>query len=379
MPLVVNNHVVPTTVYHIAGPSPRAPLVYMIPGNPGLSEFYEPFLEELKVLQPAFEYLCPSHIGFDTLTQSSYGIHGGIVSHTLDEQIAQKISLLREWIRDANAKSGFPVGTTPPPRQVVLMGHSVGAWMVQRIAVAFASDPSVDIKLVALLTPTVIDIAKSPRGKSLSTVAGYLSDPGYYLSRVSQLLNWTIPRGALKSALSYIMGSPPEIALNAALSLVTKPRIVRQAVDMGKEEMTRIGSDIEPTEIAGFWHNKNYKIWMFFVKDDHWIASESQERLIESFKDSPNVQTVVEASEPAIAHAFCVRDSAHVARLLGDQIQQIGFSQALDAPSTEQRYPGGLTDTATVVVNTPDYLGEREVLAVDIDRDASATVPNSST
>lgn len=367
MPLVVNTHVVPTTVYHIAGPSPQAPLVYLIPGNPGLSEFYESFLEELKILQPSFEYLCPSHIGFDTLTQSSYGIQGGDVSHTLDEQIDHKISLLKEWVRDSNIKAGFASAPSKaPPRQVVLMGHSVGSWMVQRIAVAFANDSSVEVKFIALLTPTIVDIAKSLRGSKLSAASGYLSDPGYYLSRFSQILNWTIPRSYLKSGLSYIMGSPPDVALNAALSLITKPRIIKQAVDMGKEEMTRIGSEIEPEDIAGFWSEQaGYKIWMFFVYDDHWVNTDTRQQLISHFEETPHVESVVEEGDKSIAHAFCVRDNKHVATLVSDQMNMIEFS-SLPSSTAASHYKGALTDDATVIFKNKEGQGETEVIAVDV-------------
>lgn len=382
MPLIVNTHIVPTTTYHIEGPNRLAPIFYMIPGNPGLCEFYETFMEELKILQPNFEYVCPSHIGFDTMTSSSYGLHSGNVSHTLNEQIDHKISFIRELIRDSS-----PNKNAIQPRDVVIMGHSVGAWMVQRIVVTLQNDPLVNIKFVGLLTPTVKDIAKSYRGGKLVAANKYVSDPGYYISRFSQVLNWTIPRGYLKSGLGYIMGSPPDVALNAALSLVTKPKIVKQAIDMGSEEMTRIGSELEPEDIRGFWSSgKGYKIWMFFVKDDHWISNETREELIKAFKNDKHVEAVVEAGESSIAHAFCVRDSNHVAQLVSNQISQIKFEfhSELDksnkGPSGSGVTSSSISSDPIAIANNKAGLGKTEIVAVDVVGDSGkvTTVPSTS-
>lgn len=365
MPLVVNNHVVPTTIYHIPGPNRQAPIFYMIPGNPGLCEFYETFLEELKTLYPEFEYLCPSHIGFDTLTQPNYGLHPGDTNHTLDEQIQHKISLLREWVRgesNGNNKTGRP-------RDVVIMGHSVGAWMVQRIATAFRNDPVVHIKLVGLLTPTIMDIAQSDRGKKLMTIAKYVS-PGTILPRASQLLTWAVPQSYVKSALQYIMGSPSEVAVNAASSLVTKPKIVKQALEMAAEEMHRIGSEIEPSDIKGFWDADNgYRIWLYFVKEDHWVANVTREYILKETDDAPHVSSVVEDEDSAIVHAFCVRDSNHVAELVCKQMKEIKFH--LGDPNDVSASPGSETTASAVPGTTDKARGFTELRVVDVEADGT--------
>lgn len=357
MPLIVNTHVVPTTVYHIPGPNKHAPLFYMIPGNPGLCEFYETFLEELHKIHPEFEYICPSHIGFDTMTQTSYGIDGGSKIHTLDEQIEHKISLLKELVRDSLTNS-VTAPQEEKKRDVVLMGHSVGSWMVQRIAVAFADSDIINIKLVCLATPTVKDIGLSHRGSKLVSLSKYTTDPAYYVSRISQFLTWTIPKDYIKSGLRYIMGSPPEVALNAATSLVTKPRIVRQALEMGKEEMLRIGSEFEPEDIKGFWAGTTkegepscYKIWMYFVKEDHWVSETTRKELIDKYGQLPHVSVCVEEGDSIIAHAFCVRDNEHVANLVAAQLEDAGFKRPVGQPTSTETGDAGRTELRAVDVD----------------------------
>lgn len=315
MPLILHSHVTPTTVYHIEG---DGPLFYLIPGNPGLSEFYGLYLETLKAAQPSLELLCPSHIGFDTLAVKSFGIVPGHVSYTLDDQIEHKISLLRDWVKRQGGRG---------PRDVIMCGHSVGAWMVQRVAMAFKDDPNVNIKMVGLLTPTLADIAKSGRGAKLMKVQYVTSDPGYYLARVSQLLNWTLSKSVLKQVVSYVMGNPPEESLDAAVSLVTKPRIVQQALDLAKEEMLRIGSDLEESDIKGFWNKSSgYRIWAFYAAQDNWVLPETRDAVVQRYGHEQHIDIDMQTdiNDPnQIAHAFCVSHYKEVAAMTARQIAKL--------------------------------------------------------
>ena len=362
MPLLLDDHVTPTTVYHIPG---TGPLFYFIPGNPGLSEFYGPYLEALKQqttdsLGLDLELLCPSHIGFDTLSARSFGLSPGDTSYTLDDQIKHKISLLQDWVQRNNRgsddsadthagdKQDLTTTTKVPKREVILMGHSVGAWMAQRIAVAFKDDETVDIKLVGLVTPTLIDIAKSDRGSKLVSLDKVTDHPGYYLGRASQLLSWTVSKPLLRRLVSYVLSNPSspasvETAIDAAVSLISKPRIVRQAIDMGKEEMHRIGSELEAPDIKGFWDPEmGYRIWGFFVAEDHWVSPATRQTLVEAFGqqkyahidfevDQEGVESSGDGSEldsksgpgiVKIAHSFCVRQYNEVATLTAAQIKR---------------------------------------------------------
>lgn len=357
MPLIVNTYVVPTALYHIAGPNRQAPIVYMIPGNPGLCEFYETFLEELKKIRPEFEYVCPSHIGFDTVSQLSYGVHPGDQVHTLDEQIKHKVNFIKEWVKgDARG----PSQKSGAPRDVLILGHSVGAWMVQRIVTSLQDDPSVNIKFVGLITPTIMDIGKSDRGERFVKMTNYISDPGFYLSRASQYLTWLVPQSYIRSAVNYAMGYPPEVALNAGFSLITKPKIVNQCLSMATEEMKRIGPEFEADEIKGFWDaGRGYRIWLFFVKNDHWVSDTTREFLVKTLSDKPHVTTTVEDLD-SIIHAFCVRDSIHVATLISNQVSEIEFNLGDPADTSE-----GNAASASTATPGPG-LGTNEIAVVDM-------------
>lgn len=288
-----------TTAYHIKRPTEHnSKLIYFIPGNPGLAEYYIQYLDEIHHQLPGYEIYCPSHIGFDT-TQGAE--RGNMADHvyTLDDQLSQKIEILNRLCEGATSSS---------PRQVIIMGHSVGSWMAQRVVVESMKNENIKIELVGLITPTIQDIAQSDKGKFLIQLGSYLSsDPGWFVGKVSQLLYWATPNMVLQFLLKLGMKFPPQNAVDATMQMLTRPNIVQQFLTMGSEEMDRIKK--EPGEdIKNFWDNDNdYRVWMFFVQKDHWIKEETKIELIEKYGNLKHV-ILHETKDPNIQHAFCVRD-----------------------------------------------------------------------
>lgn len=140
-----------------------------------------------------------------------------------------------------------------------------------------------------------------------------------------QLVNWTLPKPYLRRLVSYIMGSPPDESLDAAVSLLSKPRIVRQALALGKEEMYRIGPELEADDIKGFWDESNgYRIWAFFATHDHWVPPSVRAAVAETYgaKAHIDIEILTEEAPVQIMHAFCVRHYEEVADLTSVQINQ---------------------------------------------------------
>lgn len=142
------------------------------------------------------------------------------------------------------------------------------------------------------------------------------SDPGYFAGRFIQFVNWTVSKQKLRRLISYVMDYPPDESLDAAVSLLSKPRIIRQALALGKEEMYRIGPELEPEDIKGFWDESNgYRIWAFFITDDHWVPPAVRAAVAKTYGNEPHidVEVMTEESPKQIMHAFCVRHSDDVA------------------------------------------------------------------
>ncbi|KAG5359897.1 hypothetical protein CJU90_5741 [Yarrowia sp. C11] len=305
----------------IASTAPEPLLTVVVPGNPGIDLFYRSFLALLAQKSPRFDLVCDSLRGFEedeALAEASESESG----FGLQDQINHFVALVRSKF-DPKKHVGL-----------IIMGHSVGAWIVQRVVCQVATEePKIPISLVGLLTPTVKDIAKSPRGSYFTTMDKYIGAyapsivftavrvanwiPGFVpfvASRVSSrgaMLPQTAAAAQQEASQAGNMG-----AYDAVTRYATNPRMVRQTVELAKEEMRAIASDPEPAEISGFW--ETLPIFGFFALDDHWVAEQTRKELFEAFGGLSNVHFVAKEA----AHAFCIRENEKVVDALFSDLQE---------------------------------------------------------
>lgn len=146
-------------------------LIYMLPGNPGLITYYQPFLSTLHTLlqsspasQNANFYVCGySFAGFETLPAE-------------DEQSAEYPLRLRDLIKDTNDRLYSHIETHRSSHaaherslKVILMGHSVGAYILLELIQRHKENidkGKEDFDLIGgiLLFPTITHIAQSRSG-----------------------------------------------------------------------------------------------------------------------------------------------------------------------------------------------------------------------
>lgn len=365
------SEIMDTAVYRIApkqksakGP---APLVFFIPGNPGISEYYTVYLQHLAEMYPTYEFVCPSYRGYSTFNPASFKED----LYSLQDQIDNKVKILRHVVAESKCETcafdGYESDDTladsfitPPSsrrssidsldslgsmesldsmgsissgetllgsisqsesegRPVILMGHSLGGWLVQRVAVAVANDPQLDLQLVCLMTPTLKELAKSSTGQRLVSLAKQYPLPGGVLARglqVAQKLSplWTrVEQQFLSDAL------PPHI-VQATRGFVSQPSIIRQWIEMGKEELVAIGTDCN--DVVDFWHNNGkFKIWGFFAHQDQFVDDETREDIFNEWGHLNHVTFDVGAED--IIHGFCIHHNQEVAQLTKQQFDQL--------------------------------------------------------
>ena len=137
-------------------------LLYFIPGNPGIIDYYAPFLYKLHTLLPEFHICGHSLIGFQ-FVQNAKKSKIPSLPYGLDQQIEEQEKLLYDHIRSQRAHTG----NSP---KVILMGHSVGCYMllelIQQHRHKIEEDLEEDFDLIGgiLLFPTITHIAQSPLG-----------------------------------------------------------------------------------------------------------------------------------------------------------------------------------------------------------------------
>lgn len=305
---------IPTTIYHIFGSSPICPLLVLLPGNPGLAEFYSKYLLALKKKHPEFELVAPSLLGFSSTVIERMAYDPSLKVYTLQEQINHNIELIKVLTANHHNK----------PRDLYLLGHSVGAWIAQRVAVGIEGSDTVNLKFVGLLTPTIKDIAISERGINFVRLCKYLP-VGILGGRLLQALNWMMPTSALEALVRYIMGSELEDhAYQVAYSFASRPQFARQVIVMAIEEMKRIDGTQYPEDLGNFWdENQPYRIWGMFAYKDHWIAESTQQEIIETFGNQRNVDFLVLDETCQVPHNFCVRTSEVVASYTSEAIKHV--------------------------------------------------------
>lgn len=146
-------------------------LIYFITGNPGLIGYYETFLKTLHGLLSGPLSSSRSAV-FHVYGQSLAGFEDEISSdpiptepYNLEYQIQRSQKSLEELRIESGPRAGEPFD------KVVMIGHSVGSYMLLEIIQRLRKSPST-LKVGAgiLLFPTVTHIGQSPSGVRISTL-----------------------------------------------------------------------------------------------------------------------------------------------------------------------------------------------------------------
>lgn len=181
-----------------ASGSPVTFLVYMIPGNPGLIEYYREFRDYLATNLATdsnkvqyvlggrslggFELSAPTSRPNDATSSTS--------PFNLQEQVSFVETQIKAEAKRLRDEHGHPCASTNPLR-IILIGHSIGAYILLEIIARRQAQPNLDhggnptdatfdIAGGICLFPTIVDIAKSPSGRKVS-----VSLPAPPLSRLA--------------------------------------------------------------------------------------------------------------------------------------------------------------------------------------------------
>ncbi|KAI2470807.1 hypothetical protein F4781DRAFT_158652 [Annulohypoxylon bovei var. microspora] len=307
-------------------PQPRNILIFFIPGNPGLIAYYEPFLSTLRQLIDETASLQPTR----------FHIHGQDLAGFRDDDhapftAARKPHGLEHQIRHVlAAASALRVETGQPYDEVLLVGHSVGAYIALELCHRLLRDPDLAPALrptsAVLLFPTIHHISRSPSGQKLDLLrrTPVLGDHAY---RVAQAFLHLVPRGALHWIVRRVLGFPASAA-DVTTSWLKSRDGVWQALHMGMDEMEVIGEDRWDEELWEIAHDAEAhhkvvpKFFFFFGRHDHWVASHYRDEFIRT-REKQVDRTRLIVDEGNIPHAFCINDSEVVADKVSTWINQM--------------------------------------------------------
>ncbi|KAI4121745.1 MAG: hypothetical protein LQ338_006190 [Usnochroma carphineum] len=326
-------------------------LIFLIPGNPGLIPYYDPFFSALHTLlesTPALQsynfHICGHSLaGFQTSehdSQSPPELAG------LQKQIEYVDDLLYERVDEVRQSTGC---ITP---KVILMGHSVGAYILLEIIRGHRkqveSGGKQDFDLIGgiLLFPTITHIARSPSGIVASALLR-IPYSAHIASAIVKSFMYFLPSNILYHLVRLIMRFP-EHAARTTTALIKSPIGVKEVLFLAKDEMDMITDDKWGEEVWGAatepgTNSKdtiNSNLVFFWGRHDAWVAQKTRNDLMEargyrasSSKDSASLASLeaeqdgwkptMLIDEGKIPHGFCLKHSEVVAEKVRGWVEDI--------------------------------------------------------
>ncbi|KAK9484178.1 hypothetical protein V1527DRAFT_484208 [Lipomyces starkeyi] len=332
--LQIYPHKYPTLLYDVP-PLLRTPeseevgVLFFIPGNPGLPQYYTPFLTLIREQLPGWRVLCVSQAGCDTIsTAFKYTDFSKQAYYNLDDQVEHKFEILSELL-----EKYYYLGPGGTQKQVVLVGHSIGCWLMQHLLVRISnSDLQITVKLAILLFPTIKNIGESDSGVKFRRIISHVPKLANIAGSTIYYLTSYLPGPVVQSIVNLFMCFPPEHASKATQALIASPSVVYQCVRLGAEEMEKIADEAEDVGSlfwGGLWGTLHRdgsgqgRIIAYFAQEDHWVGNHTRAEIIEVHSSRSNVKFMVSSAEDNCKHAFCVNDSEVMANYVVQWIREI--------------------------------------------------------
>jgi hypothetical protein len=171
---------------NVAAPGTRRYLIYLVTGNPGLVEFYRPFLTYLYAVlsknelneRIVFEVYGRSLGGFEVGSGARQGVDKRRRRTKRLYDLEDQIDFVEAGLVECSAQ--LTRGAEGIKPKVIIVGHSVGAYILmevirrhrlrleQQISAEARLDNEPDILGGVCLFPTVVNIGISKKGRVLS-------------------------------------------------------------------------------------------------------------------------------------------------------------------------------------------------------------------
>ncbi|KAG5926561.1 hypothetical protein E4U42_003156 [Claviceps africana] len=319
-------------------PDQQHALIYLVCGNPGLIGFYVDFLEALRNLLDGSQ----GPIAYDLYGRNLAGFcdeeHAPFGPDNPPLDVDAQVDAVYRDVASRRTASGAPYDF------VVLMGHSIGAYICVEIfhRHARAPPPQPRLRHGFLLFPTIASLGLSPAGVRFNRLRG-LPTMETHLVRYARALLWFIPGVLLRWIAAHLMGFSGRAADLTAEWLKSRDGLL-QLVHMAKSEMDTILEDKWDDELwdavaaAGADPSASSasdppRFFFFYGRDDHWVANHVRDEFVERRRRAgakAAAGTSITVDEGSIPHAFCVGEDTSwmVARKVHAWVTQIDDAAA---------------------------------------------------
>ncbi|KAN0109027.1 DUF2305 domain containing protein [Russula decolorans] len=316
-------------------PTPRTILLF-IPGNPGLLDFYVPFLNAI------YRSVNSDPSSRSSSSSSSSSLPSGTTTSVTI--FAHSHLGLSSYIRLGNPdkrsrfswpeKSSVALGAQiqahlefldellvayddDPTTRVLLVGHSIGCWLVQEILKARATGALRPRVRAYMLFPTISHIVRSPNGRKLSL---FFRPPWpRTVAYLTLIFRHVIPLFVLR----LLHPSWPTSQLRLVHNLLRAPAAIYAALTMANDEMETV-RELDTDFLRDFAQN----LWFYYAEEDDWVGEQFAVVLRASRGIGSPTGSHVVLGRPGIPHAFCINHSAEIASQCVKWMRAGGFLSA---------------------------------------------------
>lgn len=311
----------------------RRTILLFIPGNPGLLEFYVPFLNAIyrSVNSDASSSSSSSSSSSPSSTNNTTSVtifahsHLGLSSYirlgssdksyfswpekssvALRAQIQAHLEFLDELLATYD---------DDPTTRVLLVGHSIGCWLIQEMLKARATGALRPRVGAYFLFPTISHIARSPNGRKLSL---FFRPPWpRTLAYLALLFRHIIP---LLFILRLLRSSWPTSQLRVVHNLLRAPAVIYASLTMANDEMETV-RELDTEFLRDFAQNS----WFYYAEEDNWVGEQFAVVLRVLRGTGTPMESHMVIGRSGIPHAFCINHSAEVASQCVEWMRAGGF------------------------------------------------------
>ncbi|XP_031211350.1 lipid droplet-associated hydrolase isoform X2 [Mastomys coucha] len=287
-----------TNLFDEQGVSKPKQLIFIIPGNPGLSPFYVPFAKALySLMKSRFPVWIISHAGFSVTPKNKK------ILTAPQESSAQKIEDIYGLNGQIEHKIAFLRAHVPKDVKLIFIGHSVGSYIALHV---MSRAPELPVVHTFLLFPTIERISESPNGKFATPFLCWFR---YMLYATSYLLLKPCPE-IIKSFLVHKTLEQMNFKSELPLTDILQPFCLANAAYLGSQEMMRIvkrDDDIIKELLP--------KLTFYYGKTDGWCPLKYYEDIKKDFPEGS-----IYLCEKGIPHAFVLHSNQEMATIVADWI-----------------------------------------------------------
>ncbi|XP_076170526.1 lipid droplet associated hydrolase sturkopf isoform X1 [Ptiloglossa arizonensis] len=273
-------------------------VVVIIPGNPGVPQFYEGFIKTLKTKLPsetpvwvighAGHVQPPNNLLSTMPNDSTWYQH-----YSLMAQLEHKKEFIKKYV--------------PEDAKLHLIGHSIGSWMVLNIL----KDNFISKRVTKcyLLFPTIEHMAKTRNGRFFTRVVSRIAFILIFLCWILSCLPHFIVV-FLISAFSLLYGIPGKY--NKAIQELLNPRSLKNVIKMADEEMEIVkerDDDILSKHVD--------KLWFYYGNCDDWTPAVYYKDMIATH---PRINA--EFCKHGYHHSFVLQSDKEIGQIVGDLINK---------------------------------------------------------